>query len=1468
MDSPILKELAKFLHEKKTHRRWMVVFVSLAVIVGLGTAFALKMMGQAMTRKEKVLVCAVQPHAHTEECQDAEGNLICGLADYIVHTHNDDCYDSDGNLACQLAEVPLHQHEDACYAEERFLVCGLEEGEIEEGGLELDPTVTPEEAEPQGHIHTEECYETQRVLACGQFELHMHSLEAGCYEEVPPAEEGGEVTYRLICGLPQLEEHIHTEEAGCFEIHEAHMLGIDLGTETAEPEQETPAEGVSPENPEAAEDAVTAENPADVTAEEPAAQSASPEEPDEFVKVYNGEGYIVTAIYGKEAELPEEAELIAELITPESDKEHYAEREAEYKEQVGDEDATMSALLKVGFYINGGEIEPKAAVKISVQMLDENGLPEGMPMTVVHFAEGGNEVIKGSEVENGKTSFEMNSFSELALGHTADDRATISVSESCTYNDDAFQITFHVTGDAKLPPRVAAPSQEGKPDESQETEEGETPSEEDTTENDLGNGADVSKGEEYPGTAEEEMEEGAESDGATEEGASDEESGTVDEEASSGEVTENGGEEEDSSVDGAVTDEDTSATGQGLVFEVKPLDKNSEEYKTFIEYTKDLSDISEFILLRVVSYSLSYNNEELDLSDCEVTAEIKPKKALNRYAKKAIAAASKEISEKDIDDESLNIELTALSLLDGSDEKVAETEDVSEADSQDETEGKTMQAEVAGTMLLDSDNGNEKFLVKLASGAKAAGIYSVTTANPHFKVQYYSELDELVEGTVGAAGTLAIIDTSKKANGGTAKLPTNGTTPKTKTIKLATDSISAFDKRSEIATTKVMQEIYVQRNYEYIMAPSLNYFNVLIDNPGYFLKEVWVQKNGDKPDSTNRNDWEVYDPLTVHFANREVPGYVEITDKTIIRLVYQTEEEKKNEFNSTFYDYDISSGVINDSPKGGFTMKAYNAGINKAVNGSGAQYAFGNNVMSWLGDEKWGINYINQSNGSKAGNGYSGCAFGLVDGIDITNQTVNFADGIKANEIFGVSDSTGKKVYSGGKLNFKRTGDSYTLTTATLNGSSVENLDKFWWRPNWNKTAKIWENSFWPLDVITNAMDPKFGSNGDKQKFSKTSDNEISGGVYTSDENNEDTKTVVDHNCFFGMYYEVEFDLDPAYVGPLNYVFFGDDDMWTFLDGDDANKPAHLVCDIGGVHSAVGEYIDLWDYLHKHEASCYGEDGALTCTQGSHEHTDACYGRTEDGKIDKTNLVCTHNKHVLRFFYTERGAAGSTCWMHFTLPSVSTITPQEQKEYGNLEVEKKVEVNKPVSSDVFDPDKEIFSFSITLDAMDDYRYTKYDKNHNAIENDLVLHTGSTFHLRDGEYIRIEYLPIGTTYTITEENTAHEVMTRTVTVNNQQKEIMIPDPDKPSDKLYTTDIQVNGETQDGKVDLVDDKTIDGDIKQGTIDKIKYINRFNVYELPKTGGFGKTPYTMAGVIVMFGAGFLYRKKFRERRVRRSS
>ena len=109
MESPILKQIAKFLQDKKRYKRWLAVFVCLAVIVGFTTAAALKMRGRAMTHDERVLACKLEVHQHTEACYDQEKNIICGYADYAVHRHNEDCYDAkSGSLACTLPEVEAH----------------------------------------------------------------------------------------------------------------------------------------------------------------------------------------------------------------------------------------------------------------------------------------------------------------------------------------------------------------------------------------------------------------------------------------------------------------------------------------------------------------------------------------------------------------------------------------------------------------------------------------------------------------------------------------------------------------------------------------------------------------------------------------------------------------------------------------------------------------------------------------------------------------------------------------------------------------------------------------------------------------------------------------------------------------------------------------------------------------------------------------------------------------------------------------------------------------------------------------------------------------------------------------------------------------------------------------------------------------------------------------------------------------
>lgn len=597
-----------------------------------------------------------------------------------------------------------------------------------------------------------------------------------------------------------------------------------------------------------------------------------------------------------------------------------------------------------------------------------------------------------------------------------------------------------------------------------------------------------------------------------------------------------------------------------------------------------------------------------------------------------------------------------------------------------------------------------------------SGVISVQaagTANPHYTVQYYANIPRFNER---GSNPLTVIDTS----GG--KLPDNVSNPKTKKIYLepaggnTNKNNGNATQQYRVAESKKPTRMYTDNQFEYIKSPNPSYINKLIDSPSYTLAQLWVLKEGKRSDSENQADWDVYDnPGSVHFTNREgVTGgnVVYIHDDTVIRLVYDTNEAKEN-FPANFYDYDISDGQNADgSWRTGITGINAESNYKKSRNEQSTWrsyrdvLAFGNancgtgmgySVFDGLFLNKFSTTYTNGD--TKKNLNLFGCTFRIAEGLE--DGKIVYNPWIVAPKLFNDGDASGKHTYAGSSLGFSRVGDTYTLSSASVNGGgSVDGLQNFF-NPSPSAGtihAHIFTNDFWPLDATQNT-DPHFGQYGQSVTFAGFGN--VEGKPwYTAPQNgtfpgSDDGKG---HNSFFGMQYAVEFTLTADYVGPLEYYFFGDDDMWVFLD----NK---LVCDLGGVHSSVGEYVNLWDYLQKGTAGT----------------------------------------HTLTFFYTERGASGSTCYMNFTLPSVSGVNIEQKT--SDLEVRKQV-----VGQDESAPD---FKFNIRFydqngnPVLDDYAYTKYDKDGRELSGDLVVHDGDTFTLRDGQYVRIRYLPFGLRYTITE-----------------------------------------------------------------------------------------------------------------------
>lgn len=805
-------------------------------------------------------------------------------------------------------------------------------------------------------------------------------------------------------------------------------------------------------------------------------------------------------------------------------------------------------------------------------------------------------------------------------------------------------------------------------------------------------------------------------------------------------------EAEDYTVAVKVSGEATVADGSepapesdGLTMNTTALDASAPAYQAAEAYVED-SDPESVISVSALEFEFVYNGQALDVSDCEVTAEVTPSDKLQE------AANAIETDEDTSDEAEVGVALTALQSAEGS------------------------EAEELDTVLVEKD-ATERPTMTLALNAAAPALQLVArdALNPHFTVQYYANL-EVTDRDSG--GYLEILNTDNGGNNQGGKLPTNGGNTPTTGLYL----VDAGNGKREIRTHMELTELYTANEYDYFEAPSLPYVNIFRENGNYTANEVWVLKEGKDASSTNEADWEVHKGIVgateLHFTNNPnkagEPNTILIEEGTVIRLVAnQTTSDYNNA--ATFYDYDITDGdkITWDGTNG---QHGINSGSN--YKGSGAKLAFGNaNTGTGLENQSWNGNTLNQYN--RSGKGLLGCTFGLVTGLD-GNGHIVYADGVDAPKLFDDGTATGKTTYTDWSLGFNREGDTYTLSS--VNGAGLDGLEYFnnpgYTEPGGESVLHdhIWTNNFWPLDSRQgkDGLTGNISDRGDYYGYNGTSGQEHT--LYPISDDG------LAHNNMFGMQYTVEFELTEDYVGPLEYYFFGDDDMWVFLDG-------RLVCDIGGVHSSVGAYVNLWDYIAKGDAG----------------------------------------KHTLKFYYTERGLSGSTCYMQFTLPSVSSGTPEYQN--GQLKIQKAV-VGTADTTTEFSFDINIWSDDDSAQASD-YSIVRYNADGTQqIESSLLTDGKGTFKLRANEYVIIDYLQHGTHYTIKETNVDGFTVSNTI------------DNGTPNQSA-----EVTGTTPVGKNSIV-----------------LFTNTARP-KLPDTGGPGALIFTLGGAAVIATAvtyGFHQRKR----------
>ena len=346
----------------------------------------------------------------------------------------------------------------------------------------------------------------------------------------------------------------------------------------------------------------------------------------------------------------------------------------------------------------------------------------------------------------------------------------------------------------------------------------------------------------------------------------------------------------------------------------------------------------------------------------------------------------------------------------------------------------------------------------------------------------------------------------------------------------------------------------------------------------YSADERTILVGGKINDYTKAQNWKV---SRVEVNGDVVKNYekIEVVQDSTIKVYYTPKHNDNFRGSTSFYDYTVKAGKVYDWKTGKWTYYSFN------MLGDDVKYV-NNDVKQKITSGTQDQNYDSYKYNFTVDSGYKadGSKFtattATVNGYD---QNVKWTEGllkgveedgkVKFNYpepgFFVDKDETVpgtktylRKVIKDYKLVFDQNGDSYRLTKVIdQNGKQLTTAG----------------NNFYPLDGVS--------SNEESEKS---------------------------HNYFFGMRYDVTFKIGD-YVGPLNYTFTGDDDLWVVLDGK------HIVIDLGGIHQAATKTVNLKPYVE-------GED--------------------------------KEKEHTLTILYMERGAYESNCQMEFTLPSarISEVT--------------------------------------------------------------------------------------------------------------------------------------------------------------------------------------------------------------------
>ena len=422
-----------------------------------------------------VLTCGREEsegHTHTDACYQTVSELICGQEESEGHTHTDACYEKQ--LSCGKEE---HTHSEACYIDKT--------ADVEDASVWNAQYADTKWKDAWGEdlviaarkqIDYKESTDNYTVAADGShkgytrygqfagdvyadwdavfvnFCMHYAGLEktglfpketetAKWHDKFATGVNGGYLTapagYEPQTGdivFFQKEKEETDDQMGIISSYDKEKNEIKV--------IEGNSDNAVKENKYAADDKhitaylkiselETAYKNSETQAQTPLEEENAVESVKEtdnagqFAQSVETESYVVTARYGSEAGLPENAELKVK---------EYARDSKEFRKKYEELGYDPVWLLDIGFYVDSKEVEPQAEVTVEVKNKNEKAVSE---YNVLHFGDEGREKLEGirGQDEDGEkvVTFTTESFSMFAgirsLPDPESDKATTPENE-------------------------------------------------------------------------------------------------------------------------------------------------------------------------------------------------------------------------------------------------------------------------------------------------------------------------------------------------------------------------------------------------------------------------------------------------------------------------------------------------------------------------------------------------------------------------------------------------------------------------------------------------------------------------------------------------------------------------------------------------------------------------------------------------------------------------------------------------------------------------------------------------------------------------------------------------------------------------------------------------------------------------------------------------------------------------------